>query len=86
MGALFTSTAFAQSNAQPITVFPNPTLGVLIIEAPEKEKEVVIYNLLGVEIKRAELIKGEAKIDISDQPKGVYLLSVGRNTLRIKKE
>ena len=53
-----------------VKVWPNPTSGVLHIEADEFNK-VEIYNLLGQIVMKAEKVE---TMDLSDLDKGVYFL------------
>ena len=62
----------AESTESAIKVWPNPTNGVLHIEADNTNK-VEIYNLMGQIVLQAEKVE---TIDLSDLEKGVYFLIV----------
>jgi len=59
-------------------IFPNPTQGYLTLEfINNDDKSVVIYNVSGEEIIRAENLNGLTySFNISDQPDGVYIVRV----------
>lgn len=56
-----------------VSVYPNPTNGEFIIDTPS-ETDVTIMNALGQIIKQHHLIKGQNKIDLIEQPNGIYLV------------
>lgn len=62
-----------ESTTQQIKVYPNPTQGIININLPASDFEIVLYNLLGEELLRAS---NQNQFDISSLPKGVYLLQV----------
>jgi hypothetical protein len=61
-----------------ITIAPNPNNGIFFLKIDnfEKAKSVKIYNLLGHEIFKKENITGSFEIDLSSQPKGIYLIKL----------
>ena len=65
----------AKDNEQ-LTIIPNPVQDELTITNVENVESVIIYNMLGQEVK--QLIVGNAQLSIntSDLPKGQYILSV----------
>jgi hypothetical protein len=65
-----------ESSKSPIQVWPNPTTGLLHIEADEIDK-VELRNLLGQIVFQAEKIE---TIDMSSLEKGVYFLNVKQNS------
>lgn len=67
-----------------ITVYPLPTTGILYIHSEEKGK-AELYNMNGQFLRRLNLQKGENKIDISNFPKGVYLIKYGTNSAKVIK-
>lgn len=59
-----------------MTVYPNPTTGLFVIEGLEYgTQQVQLYNSLGELVLSGEYASGQA-IDISDQPAGIYYLRV----------
>jgi len=76
-----------------VQLYPNPTNGIFTLnlsDSFEQGTEVEIYNLLGEIIFKQLTMPGENKIDLLDQPKGVYFVrltnqSVGNNLKLILK-
>jgi len=60
-----------------VTIFPNPSHGIFFIQVKNQESgnmNIEIYNMLGEKIYIASLYQRTVnKIDLSTQPKGVYL-------------
>lgn len=71
-------------------VFPNPSSGIFYLTTDKIEtykKELEIYNVFGEKVYSIPLMKQSSnKIDISDSPKGIYLLKLikGEKTYSIK--
>jgi len=65
-----------------ITIMPNPTSGLVFINFNEtvKEAEIEILNMQGIVIKKEKVIdNGKTQIDLSDVPKGVYMIEIKTN-------
>lgn len=61
-------------------VYPNPTMDFLIIEnGIEGKIDIQILNTMGILVHEEILIDKESKIDISNYPAGIYILSLGAN-------
>lgn len=61
---------------QELYVYPNPNEGVFDISVDDEESIVVqIYNVNGVMVKN-ECLSEDKKMDITDNPAGVYLLRI----------
>lgn len=62
-------------NMDKLLVYPNPTYGNLTIQVPEEEKinTISIFSVQGKLIKSEKT--GNPNIDISELPKGIYILS-----------
>ncbi|HPR57655.1 MAG TPA: T9SS type A sorting domain-containing protein [Bacteroidales bacterium] len=58
-----------------ISFYPNPTSGVLNITGEKSTVNLTVMNALGARVFAGELNLPD-KIDLTDQPKGVYLLRV----------
>jgi uncharacterized membrane protein YqhA len=69
-----------------ISIYPNPTSGVVTISGAEG-KTVSVYNVLGVLV-HTELCTATAycQLDLSQQSKGIYFVKVGLVTKKIIKE
>ncbi|MES2555945.1 MAG: T9SS type A sorting domain-containing protein [Bacteroidota bacterium] len=58
-----------------VEAYPNPTTGLIYLKATGTLSEVVVYSLLGKKIPAGvQISNSEASIDLSDEPKGFYLL------------
>lgn len=73
-----------ETNSQPsFNVFPNPVKNILQVEAnnvSSTSTQVAIYNLLGQTILN-KVIKGNLNsIDVSELPKGIYIISFNNNS------
>ena len=60
--------------AEDITIYPNPTTGLLVIETNNLQ-EVKIYNIRGQLLK----ITDKNQIDLSQYAKGIYLVKINTN-------
>ncbi|MDX1666365.1 MAG: T9SS type A sorting domain-containing protein [Saprospiraceae bacterium] len=62
-----------------IRLYPNPVMDYLVVEYPEEVEEIVIYNLIGQPVRFFKTFEwgdlGRSRIDLSDLPNGLYLLS-----------
>lgn len=64
------------SELEAISVFPNPTNGIVTINTT-KRSSLVIYNVVGETILNTTIHEGDNKIDISEFPNGVYFIKLG---------
>ena len=58
-----------------IKVYPNPTTGIFTIEG-KNIKSIVILNIRGQTIKRLLIDNYQLSINLSNQPKGVYMIKI----------
>jgi hypothetical protein len=59
------------------SVFPNPANNQVTIDfGKQKMKEVAVIDIIGKEIKRIEINSSDYILDVSDLPKGVYLIKL----------
>ncbi|MEA1987468.1 MAG: T9SS type A sorting domain-containing protein [Candidatus Marinimicrobia bacterium] len=58
-----------------IQIFPNPSTGLFIIEG-ENIKSIVIFNIRGQTIKQLLTDNYQSSINLSNQPKGVYIIKI----------
>lgn len=58
------------------SIYPNPSNGVFDISSNATRSEITIYNSLGENVYSIFSTKGTSKIDISNQPAGVYFLKM----------
>jgi hypothetical protein len=62
-----------------ITVYPNPSAGIVYLNSIDPNvriSNVRVMNLLGMEVYHADTDAGKLTIDLGDQPKGVYLITI----------
>jgi len=64
-----------------IGIFPNPSSGVFTIT---EKGELSIYNSKGENIYREIINSEKTEIDLSKQPKGIYIVSLKQNSKTIK--
>ena len=56
-------------------VYPNPNNGIFTIESKELTSSIIdVYDLLGQKVKSIQISSTKTLIDLSNFPKGVYLL------------
>lgn len=67
-----------------LNIYPNPTSGPLTITTDD-QKKLEIYSQSGQLIKTVEATKGENQTDISELPKGVYILKSSSKSYKIIK-
>jgi hypothetical protein len=70
-----TTTGIAGTLQNTIKIFPNPSKGIFNIESFTDMLNVRVFNALGDEVYRNEMVK-LARIDFSSQPKGLYFVRI----------
>ena len=73
-----TLSSIVESNTEPNYVYPNPSFGIIKIDANSNEV-LLIYNLVGEKLFSKTMQIGINTIDISYLPKGIYFYSSGLN-------
>lgn len=77
-GLLKSSSVFLQSNEITVSketqIFPNPTSGIFTIRAKDKINTAEIYDTAGKLVKKISPSAASAEINITGQPKGIYLV------------
>lgn len=68
-----------------VNIYPNPVNNVLFIEVKEADK-AEIYNITGTKITEKTLQKGKNQLEVSNLPKGVYIIKVNNSTFKIIKK
>lgn len=69
-----------------LTLYPNPTNGIVNIDSVSKINNIIIYDLAGKQIRQVNVGNKNAKIDLSGFPKGTYILKiVNDKTIHTKK-
>jgi len=74
-------TGFAQ-----FSLYPNPSNGKFNIEVDEDGMQMVIVDLVGKLVQEKELVKGKNIADLSNEAKGVYLVSFKDESGNIRSE
>lgn len=64
-----------------IGMYPNPSAGVFFIDHSTEVKEIIITDYSGREVKRMTAKSGveTTRIDLSNQPSGIYLVSIKKS-------
>jgi thermitase len=68
-----------------LSIFPNPSSEYLFLKSKIDFNEVSMVNMLGIELFRIEVISNSnlLKIDISDIPKGLYIINISKTDKNI---
>ena len=72
-----------------LTVYPNPTHGVLVVETrliSSQPNEYRITNLMGKTLMTGTLTTETQQIDVSELPQGMYFISIGDMTRKFVKQ
>ena len=86
LAAFFEFTSVDENGMETVSLYPNPANDKLFLEGLEEESEISIYNAMGMKVKTTTL-QGDAEINISELPAGLYLLRIGnQRTLKFIKE
>ena len=58
-----------------LSVYPNPSSGMVTIETPEAEQHAVLilYDIAGREVMRTKMTSLRTRLDLTAMPKGIYL-------------
>ncbi|MFA7688397.1 MAG: T9SS type A sorting domain-containing protein, partial [Moheibacter sp.] len=67
-----------------ITLYPNPTTGIINLQTQQKVNSVSVYNLMGQKVSYS-LNKEKTSIDISNLSGGIYFVEVILNDKTIKR-
>jgi hypothetical protein len=62
------------NNTLNVSLYPNPTSSSLHLSAPNRIKNVAIYNLLGKEVISLKINKNSESIDVSNLASGIYII------------
>ena len=74
-------------NSSKIQIHPNPAHDFVIVNIPEESRvlsqSLEFYNTQGQLVKKFKINNSELKIQISDLPKGIYLMKIGEQIQKI---
>jgi hypothetical protein len=69
---------FVKKNYVSIEVYPNPSNSIFFINLPFDSSRITVYNLMGQPLFQENIYSNKARLDLSGQPKGAYILQVSR--------
>lgn len=76
------------SESDIFSVYPNPVESSFTIQSSIKEAEIKLIDLNGRDVRSRKMIKGELQIEVSDLPKGIYIIhfehASGSDHIKIK--
>lgn len=61
-------------DSKKITVYPNPATNYFMLKNANKVETVLVYNILGREVKRFRMETENDKYFVNDLPKGMYVI------------
>lgn len=73
-------------NNESLSIFPNPSNGIVTINGLEKTSSIALYNSLGTLILEQTNNSSQAIIDLTQYEKGIYLLRIGNKVHKVIKE
>lgn len=79
-------TTINKTNANNLSVYPNPVATDLTISGLTENAVVSIYNSVGAMVKTTNLLSNSNTINVSDLNSGLYFMTVKSNTLDIVKK
>lgn len=74
------------SSTEAISIFPNPTSGILNVTAVEVTSSIEVFNVIGEKVYSNNLVKGNNVIDLSDLSNGAYFVKMNSNNQVITKK
>lgn len=63
-----------QQSNDDIRIYPNPAIDYIMVTQSSKVDKVWIYNILGKKVKSYKVENPDAKYDIRDLPRGMYIV------------
>ncbi len=68
-----------------ISMYPNPTEGILHIDLKGYKSEVIavnIYNTAGMMVKKGEILSSSSTFNLTELPKGIYVVELRNGTFK----
>jgi hypothetical protein len=62
-----------------LSIFPNPTTGIVNVTIASKEALVAVYNVMGEEVMNAKIFMGNNTVDLANLSAGTYFVRVTEN-------
>ena len=66
-----------------LKVYPNPASSNVTIERTKGSSWISIYDLKGVEVRRARFEDSKLTLDVSDLPSGIYIVKTEEGSTRL---
>ena len=73
------------NNTPELSLYPNPTTGIVNIQTKEKISSISVYNAAGQKVPFNSLNQENTSIDISSLPGGIYFIELNLNNKTIKR-
>ena len=84
-GTNITTDIYSTNNdAVDFFIYPNPSLGKLIIASNNIGKTATIYNIVGQIVLQSEISESFTKLDISNFDKGLYFVKIGNISKKVE--
>lgn len=74
------------SSSEAVSIFPNPTSGILNINSIDVASSIEIFNVIGEKVYSGNLVKGNNSIDLSVLSNGAYFVKMNSNNQVITKK
>jgi len=76
VGTFVTTDIIDFDNSTPLSIYPNPSNGLFILNTTE-DKQAFFYNMLGKQVSSIILSQGDNTIDLSHLANGIYFIQCG---------
>lgn len=84
LAAFFNGTGVDENGFENVSLYPNPASDKIHIEGLDGQHEIQIYNAYGLLVKTMVLY--EEEIDIAELSAGLYIIRIGRQSMRFMKK
>ncbi len=74
------------SSIDAISIFPNPTSGILNVTSVEVTSSIEVFNVIGEKVYSSNLVKGNNVVDLSSLSNGAYFVKMNSNNQIITKK
>jgi hypothetical protein len=86
VSADFSTGIKTNSSNEVISLFPNPTSGILNINLVDVTSSIEVFNVIGEKVYTVNLVKGNNSIDLSGLYNGAYFVKMNTNNQVITKK